>query len=248
MKLSIRVFIYLLYTLFIITICNSNIYCQKKKSNIKNEDTKQYKNTKGTKYAIWYLPTRAHKINGLAIGLVNSCENQNFQNELIINGISFEVLGQFPIMIKQLVYPKKAPFCHSNYCKINGFATGLSIGNGILNGVAVSPTLGYLFNMNGIFISLIHHVSQNANGIIVGFMSRAKKITGLQLALFTKNNILKGLQIGLSNRTKEQTNGCQIGLINSSENLDGVQIGILNYAKNKKIKYLPIINFHFKKQ
>lgn len=250
MKYIVRFSICILVTVFVIMLINSDIYGQrnKTKSNSKNEDTRQYRNYEGTKYLLWFLPTRAHKINGLAIGLVNSCENHNYQNELIVNGASFEILGQLPIIIPQLIYPNRAPVCRSNYCKINGIATGLSVGNGLLNGIAFSPTLGYLYNLNGIFISSIHHVSQNANGIIAGLMSRAGKITGLQLGLFTKNKILKGLQIGLSNRTKEKTTGLQIGLVNSSENLNGIQIGIINYAKNKKIKLLPLINFHLKKQ
>lgn len=250
MRYNVKVSVCFLFIFLIIGLSNNNLYSQKNKSrsNSKNEDTRQYRNYNGTKYLLWFLPTRAHKINGLAIGLVNSCENHNYQNELIINGASFEILGQFPIMVEQLIFPDRAPVCRSNYCKINGVATGLSVGNGLLNGFAFSPTLGYLYNLNGIFISTIHHVSQNANGIIAGLMSRAGKITGLQIGLFTKNKILKGVQIGLSNKTKETTTGLQIGLVNSSENLNGIQIGIINYAKNKKIKLLPLINFNLKKQ
>lgn len=250
MKKIVKLSIYFLFTVIILGVNNNDLYSQRNKgrSASKNDDTRQYKNTKGTKYVLWFLPTRAHKINGIALGLVNSCENHNYQNELIINGFSFEILGQFPIMVEQLIFPNRAPMCRSNYCKINGIATGLSVGNGLLNGIAFSPTLGYLYNMNGIFISSIHHVSQNANGILAGLMSRAGKITGLQFGLFTKNKILKGLQIGLSNRTKEKTTGVQIGLVNSSESLNGIQIGIINYAKNKKIKLFPLINFKFNKQ
>lgn len=248
MKISAKIDIYLIVTILFVFFSNVEIYSQNKKARSNNDDTRQYKNTRGTKYVLWFLPTRAHKINGIALGLVNSCENHNFQNELIINGFSFEILGQFPIMVEQLIFPNRAPMCISNYCKINGIATGLSVGNGLLNGVAFSPTLGYLYNLNGIFVSTIHHVSQNANGILAGLMSRAGKVTGLQLGLFTKNKILKGLQLGLSNRTKEKATGLQIGLVNSSENLNGVQIGLINYAKNKKIKYFPVLNFKFSKQ
>lgn len=217
---------------------------QKKKVKYSKEtDTHQYRNTKGIRYPIWYLPTRAHKIHGIAFGIVNPCQNHNFQSELTINGLSVEMVGQLPVIIEYLIWPNKRQVCHSNYCRVNGITAGLSIGNGLVNGLAFSPSFGHIYDVNGIYFSVVQDLASEANGIIVGGMSRANKVRGAQIGLYTKNEVIRGVQIGIFNRSRENSQGLQIGLINISELMDGFQIGLINIAKNKKIKTLPIINF-----
>jgi hypothetical protein len=239
-----RIITYLIIS--IISFNSTEVFSQRKAIKSKDDSARQYRTTKGTKYGFWFLPTRAKKIHGIAFGLVNDCANHNFQTSLYINGISIEIMGAIPTTVQQLIFPDRNPVCHSNYCRTNGIAAGLSVNAGLLNGIGVSGTVGHLYNLNGIFICPIQHIAQDANGIIIGLMTRTEKTTGLQLGILNKNSEIEGLQVGLWNRSKESTEGVQLGLINSSENLTGVQIGLLNHARNKKIKYMPFINFSFK--
>ena len=66
-----------------------------------------------------------------------------------------------------------------------------------MSGIGISASLGHIYNLNGIFICPIQHISQDANGFIAGLLTRTSNMTGFQLGILTKNKILKGLQIGL---------------------------------------------------
>lgn len=236
------------FILFVSLLCifdTSSFAQKKKKFDAKNEDTRQYKNTKRTKYVLGLLPSRARRIHGVAFGIVNPCENHNFQSELTINGISIEIIGQLPNIIKQLIFPGNNPICHSHYCKTNGLAVGFSVGTGQLNGIGISPTLSHSYEVNGIFLSPIQHISQDARGFIAGLLTRTSSITGFQLGAFTKNKVLTGLQIGLFNRNRDHSFGSQIGIINHSKDFKGVQVGLININKAAKIKVFPFFSFSF---
>lgn len=245
MKASI-IKISILFLIFTLT-SETLIFAQKRghRNSTKNENTRQYRNTDKTRWIIWFIPSRVRRINGVAFGIVNPCENENFQSELTINGLSFELIGQVPQIIGQLIFPKMNPNCHSNYCRTNGISLGLSVGAGKMNGFAFSPTIGHIYNLNGIFICPIQHISQDGKGFALAVLTRANNFNGAQIGLLTKNQNLQGLQIGLFNRTTKYASGVQIGLINVSDEMDGVQIGLINVIKSKKTKFLPFINFRF---
>ncbi|HBF89279.1 MAG TPA: hypothetical protein DDX39_11620 [Bacteroidales bacterium] len=243
-KMFKKSYIHILILLIsLVLFSDTNACAQRKKNYVKNQDTHQYRNTGRTRYVLWLIPSRARRIHGVAIGLVNPCSNHDFQSELTINGISIEIMGQLPIIIKQLIYPQNSPICHSNYCKTNGIALGLSLGTGEMTGIGVGATLGHSYDVNGIFMSPILHVAQDANGLIAGLMTRVTNMTGFQVGVFTKNKILKGLQVGFFNRNRDYAYGSQVGVINNSEDLKGVQLGLININKTAKIKVFPFFSF-----
>jgi len=141
--------------------------------------------------------------------------------------------------------------------KINGiFISGLGGAASKINGLGIGGLAVVGDTLNGLFISSFGAAYMSTerikliNGVTVGGFIGAstEKLNGLSISVFNNwIDELNGLSIGMINVIGEQK-GISIGIFNRAEKLRGVQIGIWNVAKNNKFfKYMPIINFNFRK-
>lgn len=206
-KMSTQKTIVLFLTLFLSTI-------------LKGQDSTLTRNT------ICFTPTKANKINGLAVGIWNK---PNYQLQKF-NGINLELLGQG--WMTPFFGLDDGGFIRQTENKhyVNGLSLGLTIFNGTVNGVTISPLINTTYYTNGLKVSFIN----------VDLF----KTNGLQLGLLNYNKINYGLTIGLYNKATDVT-GLQIGLINRTENLNGLQIGLINFNKSRTT---ILVNWRTKKE
>lgn len=88
----------------------------------------------------------------------------------------------------------------------------------------------------------LFNYSAKAQFQIASFLNMAQYIDGAQLGLFNAaNRQLNGCQIGVLNRTQE-LNGTQIGLINSADKANGFLLGLVNIVDSIKGVSLGLIN------
>lgn len=89
----------------------------------------------------------------------------------------------------------------------------------------------------------IPHNSKNVSGLELGFGSSLDSINGLQLNLaYGRVDVLNGIQVSLLNKVS-RSNAVQIGLRNISyEQSQGIQIGIINTANSFRGLQVGIIN------
>jgi hypothetical protein len=174
---------------------------------------------------ICFTPTKANEINGIAIGLWNRPESQIIQN---FNGLNFEVLGSG--WATPFLGLDDAGYTENDFHKINGLSFGLTLLNGRMNGLTISPTINTTFFLNGVKIGLFNFDLNQSNGI--------------QLGLLNANDENNGLIIGIYNKAVK-TRGLQIGLVNKSDELRGLQIGLININGTRT---LPFINWRTKRK
>jgi hypothetical protein len=147
------------------------------------------------------------------------------------------------------------------------------------NGVQLSGIINWVSkDFRGIQASIANHVEQgsmwglqvalvNWNGQTMAFQTGADteswteypeaRETGIQLALFSKQQNFSGLQIGGGNYERhdctcvaisptvnftETLHGAQVGLINMASEVHGVQIGVANYTKKLRGLQIGAIN------
>jgi hypothetical protein len=67
---------------------------------------------------------------------------------------------------------------------------------------------------------------------------------GLQLAAVCSANVLKGLQVGLFNRTSNSS-GVQVGVVNYAEQSEGIQLGLVNIMPDGRYPVMPVFNLGF---
>jgi hypothetical protein len=178
-----------------------------------------------TRNIICFTPTKATKINGIAIGLWNRPEAQLIQN---FNGLNFEILGSgwaTPFLgLDDAGYTK-----HDKH-KINGLSIGLTLLNGKMNGLSISPTINTTFYCNGVKVGLFNFDLNKSNGVQLGLVNANDENNGVILGLFNKASKTRGLQIGLLNKTDELF-GFQIGLIN----MNGTRtLPFINWSSRRK--------------
>lgn len=101
-------------------------------------------------------------------------------------------------------------------------------------------------NMCGLQAGAIIATSKTASVLQIGglFSYAFKRMSGMQLATFTRTDDLHGMQLGFWNIATSAT-GLQIGAINYTERMSGVQIGAINVIKNATVPFLPIMNMYF---
>jgi hypothetical protein len=174
---------------------------------------------------ICFTPTNANKINGIAIGLWNRPHSQIIQS---FNGLNFEILGSG--WMTPFLGLDDAGYTEHDMHKINGLSFGLTLLNGRMNGLTISPTINTTFYFNGVKIGLFNFDLNKSNGV--------------QLGLVNVNNMNNGLIIGIYNKAIK-TRGLQIGLVNKSEELLGIQIGLININRTRT---LPFINWRTKRK
>lgn len=161
-----------------------------------------------------FTPSKVNRINGLAIGLWNKPQ----YHKQTINGINLEFVGSgwlTPFLgLDDGGYLKKTVDRQT----INGFSFGLTLMNGKVNGLAISPFINTTYYLNGLKIGLVNVDLYDAKG--------------LQLGMVNINNINKGITLGIYNHSTE-VRGLQIGLINRTQKLRGIQIGLININKSR---------------
>ncbi len=195
-----------------------------------------------TRNGIWVTPTKAKKINGLAVGPFQS--DIFFDKPQPINGLAIRFIG-LGILVPLI---PEAPMVHyyeskspdtlitatyldslknlSKDLKINGLALSLSGDlNGYVNGVSISAFCGFSGVTNGLVANPLFTCSSIVNGVTIGAINYALIVKGVQLGIFNQSVTVKGIQIGLVNKTSGK---------------GGLQIGLWN--KNQK-RALPIINW-----
>jgi len=81
-----------------------------------------------------------------------------------------------------------------------------------------------------------------------GYKVEARDMKGLAASVARiKTSAMTGVSIGAYNEIRGRQTGLSIGLFNTADELKGVQIGLLNRARNNPppFRLLPLINVHF---
>jgi hypothetical protein len=162
-----------------------------------------------TKNIIWFTPCGTNKIKGVAVGL----QAMNINGErLIINGLNADIgLGGFiatPYAIFFALSSKKKQspgFIEADSAEtyINGLSismggefnvnlNGINIAGGVtgaysINGISVTGIFTKTKKFRGICISGLHNIALNGRGIQIGLFNNCKDLKGLQLGLWNKS-------------------------------------------------------------
>jgi len=120
---------------------------------------------------------------------------------------------------------------------------GLSIGgwtswNRELNGVSINPFQNNIFMLNG---------------LAIGVLNGSYEMTGCQIGIWNRGNIVHGAQLGVLVNHADEVKGLQLGLINYTDILNGCQIGLFNMYHNQTVKQdemsfrvgWPVLNWNF---
>jgi hypothetical protein len=176
------------------------------------------------RYGLWFIPSAATNIYGIAIGPLGSEVICNQPYTKYSHGINLQVPGQGFIQTFNIGRIK--------FNKIDSLENGSSV-----------DTIPKRVIHNGLLISLFGTFSDQVNGIsISSWMSLGKKMNGLSINLLCNlYQELNGVVIGAVNHVIT-TNGVQIGLVNKTRFLRGIQIGLWNVNQRRS---LPIINWSF---
>jgi hypothetical protein len=189
-------------------------------------DSLTIKGDKINKNIIWFIPSAANNIYGIALGPFGSESICNLPYTRHSHGINIQIIGQGifqPFMIGSFKFDDF--YVSHNDTNETPAAQIRAIHNGIL----LSPFGTFTDKVNGISFSLCMSMGKTVNGLSINLLWNA----------YEKIN---GFSIGLVNHAAE-TKGIQIGLVNISRNLKGVQIGVWNKNKNRGF---PIINWSVK--
>ena len=156
------------------------------------------------------LPTKADKINGLAIGAIASNIKKTKKNEFVplkVNGLCIEL---FPFMGLGLIGldESKADTIDLNKDSqknnkqnvVNGVSLSFDkLGVGRVNGLQVSFAFTWIKEAHGVCISGIRNFAYKLNGVGIASMNKAIRAKGVQIGLYNKANDLRGFQFGLWN-------------------------------------------------
>jgi hypothetical protein len=166
-----------------------------------------------------FTPSKVNRINGLAVGIWN----KPLYHRQKINGISIEIIGSG--WLTPFIGLDDGGYLNKTIDKqtINGLSLGLTLMNGKVNGLAISPLINTTYYLNGLKIGLVNVDLYVAKG--------------MQLGVVNINDKNKGFTIGIYNQSKE-VRGLQIGLINRTQTLKGIQIGFVNINKSKTTFFL----------
>lgn len=206
------------YTLIgVILFLASNIQAQ----NVKKVTKPKVKNVLG------FTPTKANKINGLALGISfkNSLSSvAAHKRDLVINGLN---LGLNPFGLYAWPFAEEfRPYEHSieYYDKVLAQASKSRI-----NGMSVSIFHASATKIQGLNIAASVISVDEINGVsISGLSNLAYKLRGVSIAI-VKNKVVKA-------------HGIQIGLYNKATDLRGFQFGLWNVNGRRS---LPFINWQF---
>lgn len=170
-----------------------------------------------TKNIIWFTPNGVNKINGLAVGFMAS----NLEDEkLVINGLNAGAgMGGIIALPYSLANATK-----SKKNKIKDFLV-VDTANTIINGLSISLAGELRVSVNGINIA--------------GGITGAANLYGISISgVSTKSNEFKGISIsGISNTSKKRI-GLQIALLNNCKDLKGLQIGLWNKSGKRGLPFI----------
>lgn len=180
-----------------------------------------------TRDVLWFTPSKAHRINGVNIGIVSLMGNGD---SLTISGVNLNAdLLSLLVTVYLPFLPKDTSWKHrqsypvtSNYDPSKHRIHGLSlsaggvIDDGYMRGLAVNGSMCMLSDMRGVCITGIKNRFDEFYGLTIGGIA---------------NFSYKG-------------RGLQIGLINKCKDLRGIQLGLWNVNGKRK---LPLINWSFSK-
>lgn len=162
-----------------------------------------------TKNVIWFLPNEANRINGLAAGF--QAMNVN-DDSLTINGMSAD-LGLATVMALPYIVDwelksrtkKQAGFMEMDtaFVIVNGLSASMFGELGItVNGVNLTFGITGAAQLNGLSVSGFFTKSSSFKGVCIsGLHNVSKKGRGIQIAIFNTCKDLKGIQIGLWNKS-----------------------------------------------
>jgi hypothetical protein len=174
---------------------------------------------------VWFTPTRANTINGIALGTLPS--SMFYHNDsLQIRGIHIEANPIMFYLVPHVVFASlSSPFIKTDSTKYftNAFPDsarfkyknriwGLNIG--ILgsaemndyNGISISSVGTFGRSLKGISITFGQNNLYEFQGLLIaGLMNNVTKGSGLQIGLFNRCKECKGVQIGLLNTMAKRT-------------------------------------------
>jgi hypothetical protein len=193
-----------------------------------------HKETGRTANIIWFVPSKASRINGITIGLIGAPIYDPSPEKVTLNGVYADLGFVGAFLVPYLI----GASIHSihNHDSISSFGT---IGYGrnhfreadsislFMNGLGISGVMLAEMRSNGIAISVTYNNAITANGIT---------ITGIMNDLYE----FRGIAIGGVRNKSAKGKGVQIGLFNNCNELKGIQIGLWNRTKKRS---LPIINW-----
>jgi hypothetical protein len=154
-----------------------------------------------TRNIFCFTPAKANRINGLAIGVWNPPEL--FSQKC--NGLNFEIAGQG--WLTPFLGLDDGGLIRQTKDKqvINGLSFGLTLYNGKVNGITVSPTINTTYDVNGLKVGLVNVDLYDTRGLEIGLVNKADTVRGLQIGLVNRAETVKGLQVGLVNINKSRT-------------------------------------------
>jgi hypothetical protein len=183
-----------------------------------------------TKYGIWLIPSFAEKINGIAIGPVESIYYDNSCNDTqqIINGVTIDLIGlgfltpfalkddmyndifqnrEDSVFVKKFLISADSNLKKEQHRPINNGLTLATTGivTGKVNGVLICGFANLTSIMNGLSICPFMNFSVVNNGVSIAAVNRSYRVNGVQIGLFNRAVVLKGFQIGLWNKNLKRS-------------------------------------------
>ncbi|OJJ22583.1 hypothetical protein BKI52_07850 [marine bacterium AO1-C] len=168
------------------------------------QDKSKIDTTYRVKNIFGFLPTKADKINGLAIGAFASNFKQTKDNEyatLKINGLCIEFM---PLSWWGFVGLKeKAPDSTQLDLEsdvLNGLGVSFDkVSVGKMNGLQVSVGFNWIEEVRGVCVSSVRNFTYKCNGVSIASMNKSFRTRGVQIGLYNKATDLRGFQFGLWN-------------------------------------------------
>lgn len=174
---------------------------------------------------IWFTPTRAKEINGLAIGALPS--SMFYENDsLHVNGIHIETNPIMLYLVPQIVIGSlMSPFIkadsardftnkfpHTSRYKSDNSIYGLNIsilGSGEMTNykeISISSVGTFGRSIKGLSLTVGQNNFYEFHGLLIaGLINNVTKGNGIQIGLFNRCKECKGLQIGLLNKMGKRT-------------------------------------------
>lgn len=174
-----------------------------------------------TRNIVWFTPSGASKINGLAVGF----QAVNLEDDtLMINGVnaSFGIVSVF-----MLPYALSTGLFAAQNRKTEFYPDQDDTARILIRGLNISLGGEMGIEMQGVNF---------AGGITI-----ATKIYGFSLTgIYTRCYEFRGIMLSGLNNIAMKGHGLQIGLVNYCKNLKGIQIGLWNKSGKRS---LPFINW-----
>ena len=173
------------------------------------------------------------RVNGISVGGL-------FNTDRFTSGVSFSAgfntsgVTRYGLAVGLLTLRSKKIYGIG----FGGFhVTGEDLAGFIFSGLAISASpQAAIKRMRGIAIAGVQNEAEQIHGLaIAGGWVSAFQLKGVGVAALTVTG---------------ETHGLQIGIVNSANTLRGFQVGLLNRARNnpKWSRVMPLVNWHFAKE